>query len=108
MRQITNRWVSPTLRTSKIFNRGVTRRFGTAKRLGEMSDTRKCYFSWDIFDNLWLLWWMKYNLSFGSAKPTKSFSHDENRERFWMQQLILNRDNLQNPHKGTPNATAPQ
>jgi len=49
----------------------VTRRFGTAKRLGKMMNTEKCYFSWDIFDNLELLMYMQYHLSFGSAKPTR-------------------------------------
>jgi len=59
-----------------ILNRNNPRRFGTAKRLGETTDTRKCYFFGDIFDNLWLLWCMKCYLSFGSAKPTKRFSYE--------------------------------
>jgi len=54
----------------------VTRRFGTAKRLDKIMNTEKCYFSWDIFDNLWLLWCMNYHLSFGSAKPTKPTKED--------------------------------
>ncbi len=49
----------------------MTRRFGTAKRLGKMMNAEKCYFLWDIFDNLVLLMYMKYHLSFGSAKPTR-------------------------------------
>lgn len=35
-----------------ILNRNHPRRFGTAKRLGKMINREKCYFSWDIFDNL--------------------------------------------------------
>jgi len=54
-----------------ILNRDNPRRFGTAKRLGKMMNTEKCYLSWDIFDNLELLMYMQYHLSFGSAKPTR-------------------------------------
>jgi len=49
----------------------MTRRFGTAKRLDKIMNTEKCYFSWEIFDNLELLIHMKYHMSFGSAKPTR-------------------------------------
>jgi len=82
-----------------ILNRNNPRRFGTAKRLGETTDTRKCYFFGDIFDNLELLMYMKYHLSFGSAKPTK--------REILMQQLIFNRNTMQKP-KRTPHATDPQ
>jgi|GEM_PF-2023951 len=47
-----------------------TRRFGTAKRLGQETTLKEGYFNQSIFGSFNLLIPIQYILTFGSAKPT--------------------------------------